>query len=165
MAARSATPIPHGFVRLIATESLRSAPDQVAAMLAADLPWPGLGAVGSEVPDLRRYELDLRLRLGGDSTPLTTFSKAAYLDLGQPRRSVTGWDVEVGWRASSAAPLFPVFSGTLRIEPGELRVEGLYAPPGGAIGRVADRMLLHVAASGTARWLLREIDREAVRAG
>jgi hypothetical protein len=43
-----------------------------------------------------------------------------------------------------------------------MRIEGLYAPPGGVVGRVADRMLLHVAANGTARWLLREIDRAAV---
>jgi hypothetical protein len=35
----------------------------------------------------------------------------------------------------------------------------MYAPPGGAIGRLADRALLHLAASGTAKWLLHEIDR------
>jgi hypothetical protein len=32
------------------------------------------------------------------------------------------------------------------------------------VGRVADRMLLHVAANGTARWLLGEIDRAALAA-
>jgi hypothetical protein len=70
--------------------------------------------------------------------------------------------VEIGWRASRAAPLFPVFSGWLSIRPGELHLEGVYAPPGGVLGRVADRMLLHVAANGTARWLLGEIDRAAI---
>ena len=84
-----------------------------------------------------------------------------YLDLGRPRRTPTGWEVEIGWRASSAAPLFPVFSGWLAIGPAELRIDGLYAPPGGVVGRVADRMLLHVAANATARWLLDEIDRAA----
>jgi hypothetical protein len=33
----------------------------------------------------------------------------------------------------------------------ELRIDGLYAPPGGMLGRVADRVLLHVAANATAR--------------
>lgn len=165
MAARRADSLPEGFVRLVVTETLRAAPDRVADLLASDPPWPGLAAVPSEVERLRRYALDLRLRIGGESAGLTTFSKAAYLDLGQPRRSSESWEVEVGWRASSAAPLFPVFAGSLFGSPGVIRVEGLYAPPGGVVGRVADRVLLHVAASGTARWLLGEIDRAALEAG
>jgi hypothetical protein len=42
---------------------------------------------------------------------LTTVSKAAYLDLGRSQRTATGWQAEIAWRASSAAPLFPVFAG------------------------------------------------------
>ncbi|MCC6618053.1 MAG: hypothetical protein IT341_03325 [Chloroflexi bacterium] len=148
-----------GLVRLAATEPLGADPDRVAAMLASDPPWASLVAHPSEVPGLRRYALDLRLRLGGEGARFTTFSKAALLDIGTPARTASGWAVECGWRASSAAPLFPVFSGKLLIEPGELAIDGLYAPPGGVIGRVADRMLLQVAANGTARWLLGEIDR------
>jgi hypothetical protein len=30
------------------------------------------------------------------------------------------------------------------------------------VGRVADRVILHVAANGTARWLLAEIDRASL---
>jgi len=41
-----------------------------------------------------------------------------------------------------------------KLTDGELRLEGWYAPPGGLIGRVADRVLLRIAARGTARWLL-----------
>lgn len=164
MAARDAGPVPDGFVSLVAAEPSRAAPDRVAELLSADPPWAELSAVPSDAPGLRRYALDLRLRLGGDSAALTTFSKAAYLDIGQPRRAAAGWQVEIGWRASTAAPLFPVFAGTLVIGRDELRVEGLYAPPGGVVGRVADRMLLHVAASGTARWLLGEIERQALAA-
>ena len=92
---------------------------------------------------------------------LTTLRKAAYLDLGRTRRTATGWQAEIGWRASTAAPLFPVFSGWLSIGPDEMRIDGLYAPPGGALGRAADRVLLHVAANATARWVLGEIDRAA----
>ena len=159
--ARDARPPPDGFVRLVASKRLRSDPDRVAAMLAADPPWEDLRAEPSESPELRRYAIDLQLRLGGDSPALATFSKAAYLDVGNPRRTAGGWDVELQWRASTAAPLFPVFSGTLAIVADELRIEGLYAPPGGLVGRVADRMLLHIAANGTARWLLDEVDRAA----
>jgi hypothetical protein len=117
------------------------------------------------VSGLRRYAVDLRLRMGGaEAAGLTTFSKAAFVDLGPPRRTSAGWGAEISWRAASAAPLFPVFSGQLMVGPHRLRIEGLYAPPGGAIGRVADRMLLHVAANGTARWLLAELDRAALDA-
>jgi hypothetical protein len=161
VAARGARQTPDGFVRLVASERLASHPDQVAALLASDPPWPGLRAHASGSPDLRCYAVDLRLRLGGDSTALTTFSKAALLDIGQPRRTPEGWEVELSWRAATAAPLFPVFSGWLTIVTGALRIEGLYAPPGGVVGRVADRLLLHVAANGTARWLLTEIERAA----
>ena len=45
-----------------------------------------------------------------------------------------------------------------------MTIGGWYAPPGGALGQVADRALLHLAAEGTARWLLGELDRVARRA-
>ena len=151
----------HGFVRLAASMPLRADPDRVAGMLAKGSgTWleervrPGPG-------HLRRFAVDMRLRVGGENAGLTTFGKAAYLDLGAPIRTSDGWDVEIGWRASTAAPLFPVFSGRLVIGSGVLSVGGLYAPPAGVLGRVADRMLLHVAANGTARWLLGELDRAA----
>jgi hypothetical protein len=52
----------------------------------------------------------------------------------------------------------------LTISDENLRIDGVYAPPGGVVGRVADRMLLHIAANGTARWLLAEIDSAALGA-
>ena len=109
---------------------------------------------------MHRHEADLRLRVS-DRPSLVTFGKAAYVDLGVLEPLDEGWQIEVSWRASSLAPLFPVFSGTLVERRGELTVSGWYAPPGGAIGRVADRALLHIAAEGTARWLLGELDRAA----
>ena len=150
------------FAHVAATEPARVDPDRVAALLDADPPWEELAPVPSPGPGLRRYATDLRLPLGRDVAP-ALFRKAALLDLGTPVRIADGWRLEVGWQASSAAPLFPVFSGWLRVGPAELRIEGLYAPPGGVIGRVADRMLLHVAANGTAHWLLREINAAALR--
>ena len=66
-------------------------------------------------------------------------------------------EVAISWQAAGLAPLFPVFSGTLRWADDELSLDGYYAPPGGGIGIVADRLLLNVAARGTARLLLEKI--------
>jgi len=161
-AAMDARPPPEGFVRLAASLRLHHDPDRLAALLhEGRTPW-ALGRVASpDGSERRRFAVDLRLRLGGEKVALTTFGKGAFLDLGLPRRTATGWEAEISWLASSAAPLFPVFSGWLAIGREELRIDGLYAPPGGAVGRVADRMLLHVAANATARWVLEEIDRFA----
>ncbi|MDQ2935324.1 MAG: hypothetical protein M3R49_10190 [Chloroflexota bacterium] len=90
-----------------------------------------------------------------------TFGKAAYVDLGPVQPLDNGWQVELSWQASTLAPLFPVFSGTIVARGVELTLSGWYAPPGGVMGRVADGVLLHVAAEGTARWLLGELDRAA----
>jgi hypothetical protein len=149
------------FVKLAAAMPLHADPEVVAAALTE-------GPAGWEPRDapagFRRYAIDLRLRLGGESAALTTFRKAALVDVGPVRRVERGYLVEIGWRAATAAPLFPVFSGELRVGPDDLSLSGLYAPPGGVVGRLADRALLHVAATGTARWLLRELDRAAVGA-
>ena len=153
----------HGLVRLAATLAVPSEPDVVAAML--DRGPDGWEERPGESGQ-RRFAVDLRLRIGGESTGLTTFRKAAFIDLGSRRLAPGGFVQEIGWRAATAAPLFPVFSGDLRVEREAMSITGLYAPPGGAIGLVADRALLHLAATGTARWLLRELHAAAeVRRG
>ncbi|HSK92938.1 MAG TPA: hypothetical protein VLA76_02630 [Candidatus Angelobacter sp.] len=154
-----------GFVQLAATAPLHADHDRVVELLSGDeCPWPGGEAVRPAVAGLRRYEIDLRLRLGRDEAGMTTFRKAALLDLGPVVVNGDGWEAQISWRSAGAAPLFPVFSGALQVDRGRLTIEGLYAPPLGTIGRVADRMLLHVAANGTARWLLHELDRAALGA-
>lgn len=151
-----------GFVRLVATAPLHADPERVVSLLEEGATsWLEDGRELPEAPGMRRYEVDLRLRIGGEGAALTTFRKAAYLDIGPVRRSGRDYAADISWRASTAAPLFPVFAGALVVTPEELRIEGLYAPPGGVVGRVADRMLLHTAANGTARWLLSELDRAA----
>jgi hypothetical protein len=106
----------------------------------------------------RRFATDLRLRVS-DRTERTLFRKAAIVELGTPVRSPDGTvSVEIGWRAATLAPLFPVFAGRLTVGSHEARLRGLYAPPGGRIGLLADAALLHLAAQGTARWLLRELE-------
>jgi hypothetical protein len=155
--------VDRSFVRLEASVRASVDPARVADILEDDARrWlPGAEALPKAGP-LRRYAVDLRLRVGRDEAAVTTFRKAAYLDLGPVRRMKSRSEVEISWRAATAAPLFPVFSGRLTAEPGEVRIEGMYAPPGGAVGRIADRILLHTAANATARWLLRALG-DAVR--
>lgn len=153
------------FVPLVASGRLHADPDRVAELLASGrLSWLQAHRAGPVADGLRRYAADLRLRIDVGPAGVTTFRKAAFVDLGSPSRLNGGWELEISWRAASAAPLFPVFAGRLVIEPAEMRIEGLYAPPGGRIGRAADRALLHVAAQATARWLLAQIDRAALGA-
>ena len=148
------------FTRLVESTRLRGSAERLADVLEHDrLGWD---RVDSGDGDVRRYAVDLRLRLGGDHAGFTTFGKAAFVDLGRPVGGGDGWEAEIAWRASTAAPLFPVFAGVLRADGSRLSVEGLYAPPGGAVGRVADRLLLHLAANATARWLLAEIARAGI---
>jgi hypothetical protein len=124
--------------------------------------WLGQRVTTDEPGSGRRYLTDLRLRIG-DQPGRATFHKAAYVDLGRVRRIGEREEVEVSWRAATLAPLFPVFSGKLTFGGDELRLEGWYAPPGGAIGFVADRALLKIAARGTGRWFLDELVEAAER--
>jgi hypothetical protein len=162
MTEQTAGGLPPGFVGLAASHRLHSEPAKVVAVMTTGrAPW-GDGVVELPTVDgLRRYLVDLRLRLGAEDAAVTTLRKAAYLDLGSPHSTDEGWELAISWRAATAAPLFPVFAGRLAIERETMRIEGIYAPPGGVVGRVADRVLLHVAANATARWLLDEIDRAA----
>ncbi len=154
-------PAPDGFVRLAASLQLHSDPSDVAALLKGDTPWISGRVEHPQSPELRRFGVAMHMRLGGR---VTGAMKSAFLDVGQVRRTAAGWGVEISWLAASAAPLFPVFSGWLTIGDVALRLDGFYAPPGGVVGRVADRVLLHVAANATARWVLNEIDRAALGA-
>jgi hypothetical protein len=148
-----------GFVRLEASIHSAAEPERIAALLGGAMDGWLAEAQARPGPDgMRRSAVDLRLRVGRSDAALATFHKAALLDLGPVRPAGAGFEAEIGWRAATAAPLFPVFSGRVVAEPGELRIEGIYAPPGGPVGRLADRVLLHTAANATARWLLRQLD-------
>jgi hypothetical protein len=68
---------------------------------------------------------------------------------------------EVGWRASTLAPLFPVFAGQVVAHDGTMRLDGVYAPPGGGIGVLVDRALLHFVAKRTAMWFLERVAEQA----
>ena len=120
--------------------------------------WLGevIGPASTE-DDWDRHLVDLELRVS-EQTPRISFRKAAYVDVSPVREDQFGpIRIGISWRAAGLAPLFPVFSGTLAWDAGELRLDGYYAPPGGGIGIMADRVLLNVAARGTARLLLERV--------
>lgn len=155
-------PAASGLARLVVSEPL-----PIAAELALHLLGEGAGSwLGGAEERMterterprRRFATDLKLRVAARPQRLT-FRKAAFVDLGEPLRVDGGAQVGCEWRASSLAPLFPVFSGTLTLTGRDAAIEGFYAPPGGAIGLLADRALLHLAAVGTARWLIGELRR------
>ena len=114
--------------------------------------WLGAPAPGART-GFRRYLTDLSFPLR-EHAPNLTFSKAAFVDLGPVRSGPDGHDVELEWRSSSLAPLFPVFAGHLVVTQLEIRLEGYYAPPAGELGAALDRAFLNIAARGTARWFL-----------
>lgn len=103
-----------------------------------------------------RYLLDLELRVS-DVAPRVAFRKAAYVDIGPLRHEGNALWMDISWRAAGLTPLFPVFAGRLVWAAGELMLDGHYAPPGGGVGAVADRLLLNVAARATGRRLLERI--------
>jgi len=141
-----------------------AAPALVGRERAADVLGPKRGAWLGELVEAGvnngeddRYVLDLELRVS-EHAPRVVFRKAAFVEAGPLANPAIGpLSVPITWRAASMQPLFPVFAGTLRWSDGELTLDGFYAPPGGGFGIVADRLLLNVAARGTARWLLERI--------
>jgi hypothetical protein len=146
---------------LLVVEPFFGSADSVRAAIEHADVWLGPSVEGAP-EGMARHLTDLRLRMG-EQPGRATFRKAAFVDLGPLRRVGDGYEVSVSWRAATMAPLFPVFSGRLAIADDELRLEGWYAPPGGAIGFVADRALLKVAARGTGRWFLDEVVEAAER--
>ena len=114
--------------------------------------WLGTPVAGA-ADGRRRFLTDLSFPLR-EHSPSLTFSKAAYVEIGEGRRDSDHADLDIEWRSASLAPLFPVFSGRLTLTAGELCLEGFYAPPAGEFGMVLDKAFLNIAARGTARWFL-----------
>lgn len=163
-AAAHASTVPEGTRALDVRVPLSAAAGDVLRLLGTDASrWLGEpldvsaegAAVGPGGPR-RRFATDLRLRVS-DRSPRALFRKAAIVELGTPLEANGIVSVEIGWRAATLAPLFPVFSGRLSVDAHDATLRGLYAPPGGRIGQIADDALFHLAAEGTARWLLREL--------
>lgn len=125
--------------------------DRVAVAFGSGTDWLG-EPLPSATSGTRLFACDLQLRVLPDRR--ATFRKSAVVGLGEPVRDRSGWMVPIEWRAATHAPLFPVFAGHLRLTGRRLELDGQYLPPGGSVGYVLDRVLLHIAATGTGYWFL-----------
>ena len=128
--------------------------DRVAVAFTSDTYWLG-EPLPSATSGTRLFACDLELRILPDRR--ATFGKSAVVGLGEPVPDRSGWTVPIEWRAATHAPLFPVFAGHLRLTGRRLELDGQYLPPGGTVGYVLDRVLLHIAANGTGCWFLEKV--------
>lgn len=149
----SAVALPDTIARLDVSRAFHASPEALCQALS-DPAW--LGEVKTsppDRPDLVRVETDLAFTLHGDGKPLV-FRKAALVDIGMGPGANGGCQGEIAWRAASMSPLFPVFAGRLIVTASRLQVQGVYAPPGGQLGLLIDRTMVHRFAERTARWFL-----------
>jgi hypothetical protein len=144
-----------GVVKLRLTLAARVDLERVPAMLGGrDADWLGQRA-SDDASGLRRFSCDLELTVGPNRR--ATFAKSAIVSFGALERVDDGWAVPIEWRAATLTPLFPVFVGRLRLRAALIELDGHYAPPGGQIGYLLDRALLHHAARATGRWFLGKV--------
>jgi CBS domain-containing protein len=88
--------------------------------------------------------------------------KQVRFSTGPARRAGTRLILPVSWRAAPAEALFPVFDGSLEVEPldsrqSQLTLVGTTTPPLGPLGRALDSTVFHTIAERTATRLLRSL--------
>lgn len=150
--------------RLEVTRTLRVDPALLWAALE-DPRWLGdIVASPEERPDLVRVETDLAFALSDDPRTLT-FRKAAFVDLAVTTDAGGTKRGEIAWRASTLAPLFPVFAGTITVRDATIHLRGVYAPPGGGVGLLVDRGFLHHFARRTGAWFLDRLNQHLATGG
>lgn len=91
-------------------------------------------------------------------------SKAVVVTVGQPHEQGDGLAVPIVWTATGPRALFPSLEGDLELAPAgpqrtQLTLLGTYTPPGGELGRLLDRYVLHRVAEATIRSFLTELAR------
>jgi len=153
MAAVTGTAAADAVARLDVSRAFHADPLKLCRALS-DPAWLGQ-VVDSppDRPDLVRVQTDLAFAVNADKRELV-FRKAALVDIGIGAPGKAGCTGEIAWRAASFSPLFPVFAGRLIVGPSRLQIQGVYAPPGGQLGLLIDRAMVHRFADRTARWFL-----------
>ncbi len=105
-------------------------------------------------PKLRAdHSTEVGMRLAG-----VTVSKTVSVDLGVPAAHGDWVSLPMTWRATFPEKLFPVMFGKLELAPVDdkvtrLTVSGMYEPPLGRIGALANEAIMHSVAESTIREL------------
>ncbi len=152
MTAERARDEPQGAVARLHVRRVAPVDTRELCRLLAHPDWLGRAVGGIAGDGTQRIEADLTFSVGADRRRLT-FSKAAFVDLRVAQIDL-GCAADVAWRASSFAPLFPVFAGRLDVKPNGLVLDGYYEPPAGGVGLLVDRALLGYFAQKTGEWFL-----------
>ena len=133
-----------------------------------ELPMPVEAAVVA-VSDPTRWAAALHGQLGPDErTLLARFgidgllpaaAKAVEVRLGSPRHHERGTVIDVQWQPADRSGWYPVMEGDVTLSALDAtrthaEFNGSYVPPGGAPGRVADRLVLHHVAEHAVRLVL-----------
>lgn len=103
----------------------------------------------------------LSLRIFSSIGPVK-LSKRVWAELGEPDLRPDRVIQRLTWRAAGAAGLFPSMEAELEFSPMGtaltcITFHGNYVPPLGAVGRGADRVLLHRVAEASVRALLTRV--------
>lgn len=130
----------------------------VATFLRSPAGWlPGLAEAATG------HGETLLLEVGFGAKP--RLRKQMEVELGDPVRMGTTMLIPMRWQAASLAPLFPVLEADVSVvalgpHRSQVSVDGRYKPPLGAVGRMADRILLHRVAEATVGDFLDRVARE-----
>lgn len=104
---------------------------------------------------------ELRAKVGPAGLP-RMLQRTVSIELSPIRRLSDRTLIGFRWQSTSRGGVFPGLEGDLEVAPfglsaAELVVRGCYDPPGGILGREADRLLLHRLAESTVRALLHRV--------
>jgi hypothetical protein len=127
------------------------------------------GLLGDALGAAQREGERLRARVGPRSWP-AVLAKTVEVHVGPLRPVADGTVLSFGWASRGAASLFPMLDADLEVAPlgsGETQVtlRARYEPPGGALGRRADELLLHRVAESTLRVFLSRLCEGLERGG
>jgi hypothetical protein len=111
-------------------------------------------SLGEAEADLDR----LRLKVGPENWPVL-LAKTVEVQFGPVRSHGDVTLLAFSWQATGSGSLFPALDADLELSPlgegrTELTLRGRYQPPGGALGRRIDELLLHRLADATVRAFL-----------
>jgi hypothetical protein len=87
-------------------------------------------------------------------TPIGRLARYSRMNIGAARLDRHRVVVPITWRSLEAEPLFPTFTGNIRLKRlpegiNLLRIDGIYEPPGGPLGRAADAAVMATIARET----------------